>query len=144
MPAWPEFTGAGERPGGEGEAVSRGPKYTPAEDRAIWDACHRRRVGRIRDLARELGRSETAIRRRYQRMCRDGGIGTRPGPYSLDADRLFELELTAGALGTELERARTATAMHWHDDVARHVGTARKLARELADALGEPDGDGPC
>ena len=143
MPAWPEFTGAGERPGGEGEAVSRGPKYTPAEDRAIWDACHRRRVDRIRDLARELGRSETAIRRRYQRMCRDG-IGTRSFTYSLDADRLFELELTAGALGTELERARTATAMHWHDDVARHLGTARKLARELADALGEPGGEGPC
>ena len=123
--------------------MSRGPKYTPAEDAAIWDACHRRRVDRIRDLARELGRSETAIRRRYQRMCRDG-IGTRSFTYSLDADRLFELELTAGALGTELERARTATAMHWHDDVARHLGTARKLARELADALGEPDGDGPC
>ena len=34
--------------------MSRGPKYTPAEDRAIWDACHRRRVDRIRDLAREL------------------------------------------------------------------------------------------
>ena len=78
--------------------MSRGPKYTPAEDRAIWDACHRRRVDRIRDLARELGRSETAIRRRYQRMCRDG-IGTRSFTYSLDADRLFELELTAGALG---------------------------------------------
>ena len=34
--------------------------------------------------------------------------------------------------------------MHWHDDVARHLGTARKLARELADALGEPGGEGPC
>ena len=74
--------------------MSRGPKYTPAEDAA------------------------------------------------LDADRLFELELTAGALGTALERARTATAMHWHDDVARHVGTARRLARELADALAAADGAG--
>ena len=123
--------------------MSRGPKYTPAEDRAIWDACHRRRVDRIRDLARELGRSETAIRRRYQRMCRDGyRIGIGSSPYSLDAERLFELELTAGALGTVLERARTATAMHWHDDVARHVGTARRLARELADALAAADGEG--
>ena len=122
--------------------MSRGPKYTPAEDAAIWDACHRKRVDRIRDLAREIGRSETAIRRRYQRMCRDGGIGTRSGPYSLDADRLFELELTAGALGTALERARTATAMHWHDDGERHVGTARRLARELADSLAAADGAG--
>ena len=128
--------------------MSRGPKYTPAEDAAVWDACHRRRVDRIRDLARELGRSETAIRLRYQRMCRDGyRIGTGSGPYSLDADRLFELELTAGALGTTLERARTATAMHWRDDVARHVGTARRLARELADSLAaaresfEPEGE---
>ena len=30
MPAGTELTGAGERPGGEGGAVSRGPKYTPA------------------------------------------------------------------------------------------------------------------
>ena len=123
--------------------MSRGPKYTPAEDAAVWDACHRKRVDRIRDLARELGRSETAIRRRYQRMCRDGyRIGTGSSPYSLDAERLFELELTAGALGTALERARTVTAMHWHDDVARHVGTARRLARELADALAAADGEG--
>ena len=61
---------------------------------------------------------------------------------ALDAERLFELELTAGALGTALERARTATAMHWHDDVARHVGTARRLTRELADALAAVDGEG--
>ena len=52
--------------------MSRGPKYTPAEDRAIGDACHRSRRDSIRDLAREFGRSETAIRRWYQRMCRDG------------------------------------------------------------------------
>ena len=74
--------------------MSRGPKYTPAEDAA------------------------------------------------LDADRLFELELTALAVGRALGEARTATAMHWHDDVARHVATARKLARELGDALAVADGAG--
>ena len=67
MPDAPFQSRPWERPGGEGETVSRGPKYTPAE-----------------------------------------------------------------------------TAMHWHDDVARHVGTARKLVRELADGLCEPGGDGPC
>ena len=54
MPEAPFQSRLWERAGDEGEAVSRGPKYTPAEDRAIWDACHRRRVDRIRDLAREL------------------------------------------------------------------------------------------
>ena len=143
MPAGTELAGAGERAGGEGEAVSRGPRYTPAEDAAVWDACHRKRVDRIRDLARELGRSETAIRRRYQRMCRDGDrIGTGSGPYRLDAERLFGLELAAAELGTELGRARTATAMHWRDDVARHMGTARRLARELADTLAMAGGEG--
>lgn len=32
-------------------APSGGPGYTSAEDAAIWDACHLRRVDRIRDLA---------------------------------------------------------------------------------------------
>ena len=36
MPARTELTGAGERVGGEGEAVSRGPKYTPAEGGGSW------------------------------------------------------------------------------------------------------------
>ena len=67
---------------------------------------------------------------------------TAAADAALDADRLFELELTADALGTALGHARTATEMHWHDDVGRHVGTARKLARELADALAAADGAG--
>ena len=46
-------------------------------------------------------------------------------------------KLTAGELAKALGHARTATAMHWHDDVARHVGTARKLSRELGDGLRE-------
>ena len=142
MPAGTELAGAGERARGEGEAVSRGPKYTPAQDAAVWDACHRKRVDRIRDLARELGRSETAIRRRYQRLCRDGGIGTGSGPYRrLDAERLFDLELEVAELGAELKRARRATAMHRHDDVARHLGTARRQARELAETLSRAAGE---
>ena len=71
--------------------TGRGPGYTPAEDAAIWDACHLRRVDRIRDLARTLGRSETAIRRRYQRMCRTG-MGTRSCPDSLRPDRRAEID----------------------------------------------------
>lgn len=144
MPAGTELAGAGERARGEGEAVSRGPKYTPAEDAAVWDACHRKRVDRIRDLARELGRSETAIRRRYQRMCRDGyRIGTGSGPYRrLDAERLFDLELEVAELGAELKRARRATAMHRHDDGARHLGTARRQAREIAETLARARGEG--
>ena len=52
--------------------MSVAPSYRPAEDRLIIDACSRSRAERIRDLARELGRSETAIRRRWQRLVREG------------------------------------------------------------------------
>ena len=54
--------------------------YRAAEDDLIRDACARKRADRIRDLARELGRSETAIRRRWQRLGR--GLGRDPVPSS--------------------------------------------------------------
>ena len=91
MPETPFQSRPWERPGSEGGAVSRGPKYTPAEDAAIWDACHRRRVDRIRDLARELGRSRTGTARaepsprpvapspaRCPSRAREGGISPLP------------------------------------------------------------------
>ena len=60
----------------------RGPGYRPVEDDLIRDACGPSRPERIRDVARELGRSETAIRRRWQRLTHGGAgtVGARFGP----------------------------------------------------------------
>ena len=74
--------------------MSGAPPYRPAEDDLIRDACGRKRADRIRDLARELGRSETAIRRRWQRLGRGMGqdrvprVPAPPDPWNriLDAD----------------------------------------------------------
>ena len=55
--------------------MSRGPRYTPAEDERIRDA-FTPRPERIREAAAALGRSEGAIRRRWQRLTRgEGGVG---------------------------------------------------------------------
>lgn len=43
--------------------------YRPAEDALIEDACAHKRADRIRALAFDLGRSETGVRRRWQRLC---------------------------------------------------------------------------
>lgn len=65
-------------------AHGRGPGYRPAEDALIREACASTRAERIRAVAAELGRSETAIRRRWQRLTRGGaapaGNGTRYCP----------------------------------------------------------------
>ena len=55
--------------------MSRGPRYTPDEDRAILDA-HTSRSVRIQLCAGRLGRSEAAIRRRYQRL-----VASDTAPY---------------------------------------------------------------
>ena len=97
--------------------MSRGPGYSRADDAAIWDACHRRRVDRIRDLADLLGRSEVGIRRQYQRLCRTGGIGTGSHPYFLRPDHqaaLSRLLFEAAAAGDGLTLAA--------EDVAKLVG----------------------
>ena len=53
-------------------------------------------------------------------------------------ERLNELARTADKLAEALTRAHSVRLIPWPAAVARHVATARKLARELADALGEP------
>ena len=53
-----------------------------------------------------------------------------------DDYQLFELEQTACAIRSTLERARIAREMHWTADHARHLATARQLTRNLSDALG--------
>lgn len=73
--------GGGDRGGNSGfllstftaTAMSGAPPYRFAEDAPIHNACGRTRVERIRDLARKLGRRETAIRRRWQRLRRGMG-----------------------------------------------------------------------
>ena len=61
---------------------------------------------------------------------------TRPGgPVE---ERLNELARTADDLAQALHRADSVRRIPWPAAVARHVATARKLACELADALGEP------
>lgn len=47
--------------------MSRGPRYTPEEDSAILDAFTPRSV-RMQLCAGRLGRTEAAVRRRYQRL----------------------------------------------------------------------------
>ena len=49
--------------------MSRGPRYTPEDDARIRDAFEPRKV-RIQRAAEDLGRTETAIRKRYQRLTR--------------------------------------------------------------------------
>ena len=53
-------------------------------------------------------------------------------------ERLNELARTADELAEVLTRANTCRVIPWPAAVARHLETARTLARELADALGEP------
>ena len=53
-------------------------EYQPAQDALISDACGRTRKERIRDLARELGRSERAIWRRWVRLSYGGGTIRNP------------------------------------------------------------------
>ena len=65
--------------------------------------------------------------------CASPGAGG--GPVE---ERLNELARTAGEIAEALNRADSVRRIPWPAAVARHVATARKLARELADALGEP------
>ena len=77
--------------------MSGAPRYAPIEDEAIRDACGHRRVDRIRDLAREPGRSEIAIRRRWQRLCR--GSGRDPASSGADpssSTRTFSVAVSDG------------------------------------------------
>ena len=84
-------------------------------DERIRDAFTPRRV-RIQEAAADLGRTECAIRRRWQRLTRgEGGVGVMPD------------ELRA-----ELR------------DIRREYRAVLRRARELGEALTEPDGDGPC
>ena len=52
-------------------------------------------------------------------------------------ERLNELARTADELADALTRAQSVRLIPWPAAVARHLETARKLARKLADALGE-------
>lgn len=69
-------------------------------------------------------------------LAEAGPEPSRPGvPVE---ERLNELARTADKLADALTRAQSVRLIPWPAAVARHVETARKLARELADALGEP------
>ena len=92
--------------------MSRGRRYTAEEDERIRDAFTPRRV-RIQEAAAEMGRTELAIRRRWQRLTRgEGGVGGMPD------------ELRA-----ELR------------DTRREYRAVLRRARALADALAAADGE---
>ena len=60
----------------------------------------------------------------------------RPATDLDDGYQLFELKQAAYTLADAIGRARTATAMHWTADHARHLETARRLVRSLGESLG--------
>lgn len=87
--------------------MSGAPPYRPPEDDLIRDACGRQRADRIRDLARELGRSETAIRRRWQRLGRGMGRDRVPSPDPWN--RIMDADAAGcGLILTAAEVARLA------------------------------------
>ncbi len=110
--------------------------YSPREDMLIRDVCGQTRPARIRSLARELGRSETGIRRRWQRLLRGGGSPFPDG--RTEADELFE---TIHSLAREAEyqgaKLRSIAAGLYQrepdagDRLARVTGTVRSLGAEI-------------
>ena len=102
--------------------------YRPAEDRLITDACSRSGAERIRDLAAELGRSESAVRRRWERLAREMGPDPVPGrdPWNAIVD--------AAAVGCGLRLDPDDVARLAADDAIALEPTDRTLeAFELRD-----------
>ena len=78
--------------------MTRPPPFRPAEDRLVADACARSRTERIRDLARELNRSEYATRRRARELSAPGGAEPALDPWNA-------IQRVALNLALEAERA---------------------------------------
>ena len=101
--------------------MSRGPRYRPAEDALIRDA-HEARPVRIRRVAAELGRSKTALRRRWQRLSRGMGCDPVPRPDPWNA----VMDAAAAGCGLQLSA----------DDVARLAADDAIARAALTAALG--------
>ena len=104
--------------------------YSRREDVLIRDVCGQARPVRIRTLKRELGRSETGIRRRWQRLLRGGGPA--PGPTGPEA--IHALAREADFLAPMLRSVATGLYLHEpdaNDRLVRLTGAVRSLGAEV-------------
>ena len=86
----------------------------------------------------ERGPHGEAMRAAVAEVLAEAGPDPCARPGGPVEERLNELARTADKLADALTRAQSVRLIPWPAAVARHVETARKLARELADTLGEP------
>jgi len=114
--------------------MSGAPPNRPAEDALVRDACGRSRAERIRDLARELGRSETAIRRRWQWLRR--GIGRGPVPISPAIDQ-WNTIMDANAAGCGLRLSPEDVSRLAGDDAIQRAALDLAIRPEWTEREGE-------